>query len=406
MSSLHVTSKSAKSKKLPHGGQTRITCPPQIVAGLDKLEVSCYANNDGCNVWPKFEFIKKQIQEGFSISAAINFNDHPTSEEFFRWNLQRTGTKLFSYILRSGDLTLLLSPRSKNEKIPNVKIEIGSISCHQDAFGIYRKILMWLKCYGIEVEENIVSRVDLCVDTIGTSIDGLGASLPYRWITRGRTFIPYYSLTDNYEVETVQIGKGDIMLRVYNKIKELKKNQVKRDFFFDLWCFTEEQKKNPPPVTRTEFQLRRAVLKEFKIPVDSVEQLSQNLDAIWNYCTCDWAKLSNRSVHSDRKNNNQHLVPPSKFWQRIQQAIFIKPLQSLGRIKKNLHKNIEALKDQARGCLLNVAVAFGHEPKDYFGIIATMQEVVTDIFDDYMINKTSAFEKKFKMRRNEVFIGF
>ena len=384
---------------LSPGEQTRIPCSPLIVSGVDTLEVSLSLKVENFGTLERFRELKKAVQGTMSPSVPVNFGQ----EEFFRWNLQRTGTKLYPYVLKSGDVSLLLSTRNEDSQIPNAKVEIGSVSCQEDAFGIYRKVLMWLKVYGFEHKSNIVSRIDLCVDTIKQHIDGLGCSCLYRWVRRGRKFFTYY---DGNDLESIQIGKGDIVLRVYDKIKELRKDAIKRDFFFDLWGFTEEEKEDPPAVTRVEFQLRRPALKDFDIDLDTVEQIEVNLDAIWQYCTQDWARLANRSVNLERLQNNQSRIPSCKFWKNLQLAIFHRPIPAGKREKKTLHKDLTALREQARGCLLNIAAAAGHVVDDYFGIMATVQNAIQEEFDRYMVKNQEKFEKLFKIRRNEVFVGF
>ena len=50
-------------------------------------------------------------------------------ESGFDWNLSRSGTRLYTFRMTSGDITLLFNRRPHNQKIPNCRVEIGSLSC-------------------------------------------------------------------------------------------------------------------------------------------------------------------------------------------------------------------------------------------------------------------------------------
>ncbi len=378
------------------GGQTRISCPPQLVTGVDKLEVSLHLNISSYTVFEHLSFLKKEIQTTLAASGSFNFK----SKEFFSWNLQRTGTKLYPYVLRSGDVTLLLSSRDPDSIIPNCQIEVGSVSCQDDSFHTYETILKWLKIYGFTVKEEVVSRVDLSVDCIGTPIDGNGFSRPDRWISRARKFSIYY---EDWNFTGIMLGKGNMAMRIYDKSRELKKDKVKALFFFKLWNISPEDAESIP-VTRVEFQFRRPTLKEFKVPVTTVKQLRKNMDSLWQYACQDWARLSCQSI--DRKNNNHQRAVISEFWQKIQSVVFNFPTPQNIRRRKNLTKNIIALREQARGCILNLAAASGHDVDDFFGIIKTCTDAVADDLAAFMSDRYSDFVKLFEMRRNEIYVGF
>ena len=190
------------------------------------------------------------------------------------------------------------------------------------------------------------------------------------------------------------------MLRIYDKSLELKRNKTKQRFFYDLWNCPKRTN-----VTRVEFQLRRVVLKDFKIPVNTVAELSQNLDSLWQYLTQDWARFAANKV--DRKNKNHKQAPISDFWKMVQDVVFTSRSPKNTRcIKKNLHKNLNALKDQARGCILNFAAAAGHDVDDFDGIIQTCIDVLKDDLATFMRDRYSDFYKLFKVRRNECYVWF
>lgn len=391
---------SCKSFSRPAGsgtkGQTRVSRPFQIVSGLDCLEISLHLDIQDNSIFDKLSFYKKEVQTTFNSSVAFSFH----SKEYFKWNLQRTGTKLYPYVLRCGDISLMLSSRDGESTIPNCKIEFGSISAHNGVFDIYKRLLQWLAVYGFTVRKDIVSRVDLAVDCVGLCITETHVSNPERWITRARKFSIYFQ---DWNLTGVMLGKGSIALRVYDKALELRNDSTKALFFYDLWNLPLSSASDTP-VTRVEFQFRRDILKEFAIPVNTVKDLQKNLDTVFQYACTKWSRLSDSPV--DRKNNNHQRSESSAFWKRVQSAVFNFPASPNQRIKKVLSKNLKSLRAQARGCLLNVAAASGHDPDDFFGIIATVQDVVSQDFSEFMTDRYSDFVKLFDVRLNECFVGF
>ncbi len=382
-------------------GQTRISCPSVLVnsiqPGIDTLHVSIHANIENYSVFDDLKFIKKQLQAGFGTSLPFNFGQ----KEYFRFNLNRIGTKFYPYVLTSGDITLLLSSRSVDSQIPNIKIEIGSISSQDDLFGVYYRLLHWLKVYGFTVEREIISRVDVAVDCIGQNIIDLDINNQDKWISRARKFSIFY---ENRKLTGVMLGKGQIALRVYDKITELQKDLIKLQFFRNLWKIPEEINLKDISVTRFEFQFRRSFLKELAIPITTVQDLKKNIDSLWQYATKEWTRFSENIV--DRISRNQDKAKIAVIWKKIQNIVFNFPALPNKRTKKKLQKNLIALRAQARGCILNLVAACGHEPDDFFGIMNTISTAITDDFSDFMIKRFNDFYKLLEQRKRECFVGF
>ena len=86
--------------------------------------------------------------------------------------------------------------------------------------------------------------------------------------------------------EGERFGQGDIVLRIYNKTKEIMQAS-KKWFFRDLW----EQVEGFDPesdVWRIEFQLRREALKSFRHPdaptgLRTVPEIAHAYEALWRY---------------------------------------------------------------------------------------------------------------------------
>ena len=392
-------------------GRTRISCPYRVVTGLDRLEVTLHLQISNPSIFEKFAFLKAEVQKGLKKCVPLSFD----KSNSFTWNLQRVGTKLYPYVLKSGDVTILLSSRSWDSPIPNCQIEIGSVSCHEGAFAMFYDLITWLEDYGMKSIKATVSRADLCADIVGLSYDQLGCDEKERWISRGHKFVPFSDSHETglfgesemafrafyylWKLTGIHLGSSRLMMRIYDKSQELKRNKTKQAFFLKHWQCTEDT-----PVTRVEFQVRREVLKQFKTPINTPSELNHNLDGIWQYLVQNWARQTEKPV--DRANKNHKQAKTSPFWQYVQSAIFSVEIPPATRSReKSPHKNLEALKVQARGCILNIAVAAGHDYNDHDGIIATCRDVLGDSLRTFMQERYVDFVKLFKQRTNEIFVG-
>jgi hypothetical protein len=122
---------------------------------------------------------------------------------------------------------------------------------HESAFILHDKFLAWAKSVGYEptIREKL-SRVDFCFDydlpLVDFNLDSFAS--------RSKKDSQH---RENGKVQTFTLGKGDLVLRVYDKIAEIEQESGKV-WFFLLW----EQKGN---VWRIEWQVRKAILRRFGI---------------------------------------------------------------------------------------------------------------------------------------------
>lgn len=384
-----------KSAASTGGAQARLSGAPLLVSGVDKLEISLYLEIGNAEIFSRFARFKKELQSGFADSLPVDF----LQGDYFSFNMKRMGTRFFPYVFQSGDVRLMLSSRGPDSKLPNCQIEIGSVSCQQDFYRIYHELINWLKSYNFTVKKEVVSRVDLATDFIDVDIRQLDIDNKHKWISKARKFAIY---NEGWEVTGIMIGRGNFVMRIYDKTTELKKNQEKGNFFRTVWGCDEDT-----PVTRVEIQVRREALKEFAIPLDTVQDLKAHADSLWKYATDEWARFAAHNV--DRDNRNQDKARMSMFWRMVQDVNFVLPVKcdlKNFRYKKNLHKNLRQLRDMARGCMMSIAAAAGHTVDDFFGILATCVDVMSEDMAGFMSDRQVDFLKLFTQRRNECYIGF
>ncbi|SHH98993.1 hypothetical protein [Desulfofustis glycolicus] len=154
------------------------------------------------------------------------------------------------------------------------------------------------------------------------------------------------------EIETgIRLGEGDIILRIYDKVLEIKRNGTKQSLFASVWG---KEEYNESHVTRVEFQLRKNVLKQFQ--VKSLEDLRNRQDGLWKYCTRDWSKLSEQPV--DRKNRHQDRIKLHEFWHLVQSVSWGTSPPTIRR-KPLPQKDKYLLIDMMVGCAMNLAAIDG-----------------------------------------------
>ncbi|TLM66384.1 MAG: replication initiation factor domain-containing protein [Deltaproteobacteria bacterium] len=159
-----------------------------------------------------------------------------------------------------------------------------------------------------------------CLQLAESDLQSLGGSLLYFQPSRcdlaadyfipgdlSRAFLESHKVSRSRKIEqhlndttpeTFYVGdKGaPIRLRIYDKGKEI--THSKKSWFLSLWDL-----QDPACVWRTEYQVRRAVLKQFG--VNTIDDLQARLGGVWRYLTEEWfslrlpdqAKQDRRTVH-------------------------------------------------------------------------------------------------------------
>lgn len=369
----HAILNGAGSEAVPHDG---ITWGVELSTGSFITSVGFDRFKCGFHVeWSKTELLdllgdwKSRAQEVHDSVAVVlpGFGDEP----FLIHTSGRKGG--FAFHLSRADLDIFFSARKDWMTTPNVWVDIGSVSCWvpgwRHTLDLVEDII---DRFGGRIHKTGLSEVHLCTDFIGVDINGLGLHTYENWITRANIFKPFYERTTFSGIEFaqsegplglsgkafdivgapvvesgLQVSKGDIMLRVYNKVLELKRDKAKQSVFASVWG---KEEYNGQPVTRVEFQLRRPVLRQ--LGVDTLSDLLEKLSGVWEYCACCWAVLCAEAP--DRKNRHQDRAEIHEFWKAVQavdwgtyQPVFRKKLQPL----KDKHQNA----DQLVGCALNIA---------------------------------------------------
>ena len=369
---------------------TRISCGGQLVTrGIDTIHLTLSLQLDS-SLSVRLAEAKKELQKTDGSEVAFRFG----TSTLFSWNLQRVGTKLYPYVLRCGDVVLQLSNRKPDSRYPPASLTVGSVSCHGDLQDLYRRVKMWLFYHKSAVLDDKVSRIDICAD-YAIDIKSTGLIDQDKHVSYADNFALY---SYRRKVTGLQVGTGDIVLRVYDKLQEMKQKRAteKEAFFFSKWGGV------PYQITRVEFQLRRAAITSF-FTKTSFRHVSRRLGDLWKYLTEDWFRACTKKV--DRKNRNQDKSETSPFWLKVQEAYKEDEQLATSRIKKPKFVNVQALLDQAAGCVMSVVAALGIAGDDVFSVLHTSGQLITDKMNDIMQDAES-FMKEFEIRQKRAVLSF
>ena len=232
------------------------------------------------------------------------------SNAYFRWQLQSA----------TGFTIQLMNRESCEGAMPNAKLVATSLVLMRlGVEEVVRQAFAALEALGADIVRNKVSRVDVCCDLPDRKVEPLKTAFDAEhYVSRGRMSDEHGVLTEfrdsdmsvyrvGSEVTSFNLGRCDVRMRVYEKVKECKHDIVKLQTLIDhRWGVF------PYWAIRVEFQLRRGKLKE--LGVDSFSDWMDKRTSIVHYLTHDWFRLTDGPVdhkHPDR-------TPTLRVWREVQ----------------------------------------------------------------------------------------
>lgn len=363
------------SLALPQSG---ITWGSKLATGFDRLKVGFYI------VWDSPLFLEslqdyKLAAKEVNDTVLVSFSEHGD----LVFNMHATGRKGgFGFHLSRADVHLFFSTR-KDIKTPNLWVDIGSESCWSPGYyHVLEEIKNLVESKGGEIFKNTVSEVHLCADWVGLDIEEVPIDQFKFWVTRANYFNAYQdhgglqgvSISQDKgdcpaPLTGVEFGRGDIMLRIYNKTAELKHSPAKQGVFASVWGTANYDDK---PVTRVEYQLRRPVLAQMN--VNSLSDLEEKKNSVWRYCTEDWTSL--RCEEIDRSNRHQNRAAIHPWWQEVMQANITLHCEPVKREYPRACKDISTLMDMVGGCLLSACTILDSKSDDLNTAIEFSQTLI------------------------------
>ncbi|AFM43401.1 hypothetical protein Desaci_4562 [Desulfosporosinus acidiphilus SJ4] len=314
-----------------------------IVKGIDSLEFGLDIENylSSMNEFlARFKELKEAAQlegkEQEILIGDVNLSVH------------RNGIPFHAFKLTCNDFSICFMDKEIQDNPP---IKVRLMACYLWSFGYekaFENFMEWFKAFNVIVTGNRVSRVDPCVDTdeaafVESDLKGI--------VTRARKRRKHF-VTDEFsegkKFSGFTIGGGGPLLaRIYNKSLEIKRSG--KFWFYTVW---ENNGWNcAKMVWRTEFQLRREVLKEFGI--DTVKDILAKLDGLWAYLTGEWLVIKKPDVE------NVTRWKVKRKWQLIQKSTYGFNTSPLIREAVKIG-NINRLLNQAAGIVLSIATLADH----------------------------------------------
>ncbi|MBT4511534.1 MAG: hypothetical protein HOC20_04910 [Chloroflexi bacterium] len=357
-----------------------------VLAGVDTLEVGFCI--EGYNLAESEWFMLAEAKE---MAKSVQF-DTDGGRIDFRGQLFAvlpTGTRQHQYILKNNDITLKIKPEyNGGAAYPEVQVRFSSEFLWRDGYmNAYSHVKEWLGDWAYICAEK-VSRVDISVD-INDGLPKIDRN-HHEVVTRAQrksTIHTIKSYARGSKLNTLTIGSGDCLCRIYDKIEEIK-TQSRKEWFYDLWKNNGYQEGDS--VTRVEFQLRRDFLRTMQ--VETVDDLNAQIGDLWSYLTTKWLTLRKKGKDSNR---SRWEIKP--FWRVVQEALTLFG-EPTGVIRVRQYKpKFTALKQQARGIMVTMAatvdMSMGLENSVSYGKKFVRQEIarmLDDPFIDLAIKRREA----------------
>ena len=280
----------------------------------------------------------------------------------------REGKAGFAYKLFYDEITVLIAERETPHKtFPSVMVRVPGGAClYPGAAECYEKATRMIKALGGIITQNRLSRVDICLDMPGVSLDEFYKPFSEdRYICRSRN--------DNAIVPqkgaggmTLYFGKPPLQCRIYDKLKEVEKKanpHKKLCMEFFRWDGV------PEAATRVEFEIRREALKSRGI--DTVEDYYAMRADLIAYLAHDWLRFTANKV--DRENKNQSKARTLPLWNQVRKAFKKWAGEPPGKSLDPLPKEQADVRN-----LLKQLVGVGQTAAEYQGIeIKTIEELLT-----------------------------
>lgn len=301
----------------------------------------------------------------------------------------RVGVMYFPWVLATNGWTLSLMDREKPiGETPNVRIHVGSMVLM--AFGleeVYRMARGVVESMGGEIIGEKLSRIDPCLDVLGVPVtEFVQPFASGQVVRRGKKCGVFW---DGSDPTGLTVGRGAVMLRIYDKLAECEQSGPKFDVLLQMRYGGEI----PAAATRVEFQLRRKVLKELSI--ETVSDWIAKRASVLDYLTAHWFRLTSEEV--DRENTQR--AGPSSLWQRVCEGfsswagVALLPAVR-DRVKRQVLE-VGGLMRQAFGCVTSAAAVRGRLVSSWGDMVRFLMDQVEAFEEEH----TKPLVERYKVKR-------
>lgn len=230
-----------------------------------------------------------------------------TADDSAEWlfTIKPHGATGYAFLLDGGGMAWQVVNAATPGTRPSVMVAFRSelLWTHGPTACVERALTIITGCDG-EVRRLKVSRADLCVDVLLPAA-AWECELREHVVSRAEHRAPYFSKTRR---TGLQIGKGKVMARLYDKPLEIVTKGGKKIWMYDVWGV--QSVADDHRIIRVEFEAKREGLKALGIDTfDDLERLAPNL---WRYCTHKWLRMVD---DPDKHGTRQKLLP---WWPVVQ----------------------------------------------------------------------------------------
>lgn len=287
------------------------------------------------------------------------------------------GAGLWPYVLRSDALIIRLGT-AKNVPAMSVRLLAhGLAECGVD--------ILWAKAREIADALGLVfqncSRLDVALDYQGdwfTFEEMLNVVCP-------ANFRPVYPNTT--KPQTFQFGKGDIVVRIYDKSAEIAAND--HPWWVYVWRVSEDYSQELP-VYRVEAQVRGPILRE--LGLRTVDKCVESLPELFDYAL-RWC-----SLRSPSEDSNKSRWPEDPRWTALRTASA--PTRSLSRVRPaRALMGYDAAVKRFVGTIASAGAAVGST--DYW---ALAKAITTDAEQRIEGPMDTTFEQLVEKKRKQQFL--
>lgn len=204
----------------------------------------------------------------------------------------------YPFVIENADMTIEFGEFND----PSFFVTFRSIALwHKGASTLHQQFMLWATSLGLmPYRAESLSRVDFTFDYHLPQIDFDEDS----FVSMAVADIQYRK---NRQVQTFNLGAGDVVLRVYNKVAEINEQSGKH-WFFPLWDGVEEN------VWRIEWQIRKDKLRQYAIR--TFDDLFQGKGDVLRYLAQEHTTLR---IKGDDTNRSRWALHP--LWQSLQAHI-------------------------------------------------------------------------------------
>lgn len=276
--------------------------PALLISGLDSLYVCYYLDFQ----WSDIDFDKLSYQKECLRSSAVDdIAEIELGSETFA--LRPYGRHPYRYILANDVFEVRLAEHLR----PNFYVQFYSKGLWMAGLDdMLARFHNWCVSMKLDTErEEVISRADWAFDYNLSQMD----FEPDHFLTKAAKKAAWWEYND---YQTISFGTGHTVVRVYDKVAEIKQRSAKA-WFFELW----RQEQN---VWRIEFQIRRERLK--RAGINSIKELKD----LQNDLLRELA-VTHTTLRRPSRDSNKSRWPLHPLWKQLQRNILELPQTGLIR---------------------------------------------------------------------------